>query len=210
MDSTRRFFDGMARHYDKDLQDVGWDPIDVLRKWPFLVQPGERYVDAGCGTGAVLDFFSGANRELTGLDLSPEMVAHAKRRRALREAEVYVQSLDEPWPIEDEVIDVVTCLAALEFVEEIDKPLDEIARVLRPGGRAFITVEGRADWEGETLSPQELRYDEFPLWRRDRDEVEMAIPLELETVKYERIRAYTLLETGVTFSYHAYELRRVS
>lgn len=199
----------MAPRYDADLIELGWDPIALVRDWPFPVEAHAHVVDAGCGTGALLESLRGAGRTFTGFDLSPAMVARARRRAALRGARLEVCSASERWPVQDEEADVVFGLAMLEFVEHLDLALDELARCLRPGGRALVSVETVQDWAGIDREPFELRYNEFPLWRRTSDEIELAIPPHLAVVRRERVRAYTVLERGFTCAYEVLELHRI-
>lgn len=198
----------MAPRYDADLIELGWDPIALVRDWPVLVDAHAHVVDAGCGTGALLASLRGAGRTFTGFDLSPMMVAKARRRPALRGARLEVCSASERWPVEDAGADVVFALAMLEFVEHLDLALDEAARCLRPGGRALVSVETVVDWAGLPREPYELRYNEFPLWRRTSEEIELAIPPGLRVVRRERVRAYTVLERGFTCAYEVLELQR--
>ena len=84
MTDTADFFDEMAPRYDSDLVELGWDPVALLEDWPFVAPAGAAVLDAGCGTGAVLDHFAGANRALAGFDVSPRLVHFARHRRPLR------------------------------------------------------------------------------------------------------------------------------
>lgn len=203
---TRQFFNLMSRTYDRDLSEIGWKPMDVVRDWPFIVMPKQTVLDAGCGTGLVLEWFAGADRTLVGFDLSPDMISEALSRSTLRETELFVHSVDEPWPIADNSIDRIVCIAVLEFVEHLDRVFDEIARVLVPGGRALISVEDIVDAGGVTREPFELRYDELPLWRRTQDDVEMALPPTLQAVRYERQPGYEVEEQDFTCTYLFAEL----
>lgn len=205
---TAEFFDEMARFYDRDIVELGWDPIAVLQEWPFVIGPGESLLDAGCGTGAVLAYFSGANRSLAGFDVSEAMVRQASRRRALKGAELRVASAAKPWPFEAARFDAVIALAMLEFVPELDFALDEVARVLRPGGRALISVEDLVDRGGIEREAVERRYDRFELYRRTPDELEMSVPPGMELVRVEKIAGYTVLERAFTCQYLVAELVR--
>lgn len=206
--ATRAFFDDMAQSYDKDLDAVGWSPVALVQAWPFYVQPSESYLDVGCGTGALLSFFAGAQRKLHGMDLSPEMVRQTRRRVDLRQADVAAGAADDIWPFADNSFDKVTSLAMLEFVEELDVALDELVRVLKPGGRALITVEDTTDWLGESKPAYELRYGEFPLWRRSFDVVEASLPPGARIVRHERARGYEVLELGFITGYLVIEIEK--
>lgn len=207
---TRTFFDTMSRTYERDLREIGWSPVEAVQRWPFIVMPGQTVLDAGCGTGMVLEQFSGANRTLVGFDLSPRMIERARKRSSLRETELFVHSVDDPWPIADASVDRVVCIAVLEFVEHLDRVFDEIARVLRPGGRSLVSTEATHDSEGRPLEHFELRYGELPLWRRSEEEMEMALPPKLVSRRYECRPAYHVDEHDFTCVYRFAELERLA
>ncbi len=206
---TAEFFDEMAPYYDRDIVELGWEPIRVLREWPFVIPAHADVLDAGCGTGAVLGYYSGANRQLAGFDLSPRMLRQACRRRSLKGAELRVASAGEAWPFESERFDAVIALAMLEFVEELDVALDEIGRVLTRHGRAIVSVEDVVDCGGLQREAVERRYDRFNLYRRTREEFEMSLPPSLRVAKMERLPAYTVLERAFTCAYWVAELEKV-
>ncbi|TVR03581.1 MAG: class I SAM-dependent methyltransferase [Deltaproteobacteria bacterium] len=205
---TRSFFDEMAKTYDDDLRALGWNPVSVVREWPFAVAPGERVLDAGCGTGALLQHLAGAARRLSGFDLSEGMVARARARRSLRDADLRVHDAGQPWPFPDGSFDVVFAFGMLEFVEQLDRAFDELGRVLAPHGRALVSVEDIVDWEGEQRPGMELRYGRFPLWRRTLEDVDVRLPPGLDIVTARRQPAYVVLELGFTTAYHVIELVR--
>lgn len=206
--STRAFFDGMATTYDGDLREVGWDPVALVKDWPYWVRPHEHYLDVACGTGALLEFFAGAQRSLTGMDLSPGMIERARRRESLKQVDFYVASASDAWPFPTDAFDKITALAMLEFVESLDEALDELGRVLKPGGRALFSVEDRVDWLDRDRGGYELRYGEFPLWRRSREEVELCLPPHTRLVRYERRRGYEVVELGFITAYHVLEIEK--
>lgn len=206
--ATKAFFDEMATTYDRDVEEVGWDPVALVKEWPFLVLPGQSYADIGCGTGALLSFFSGAQRTLTAMDLSPEMIARARRRDDLKNVDFHVGSAAGQWPFADESFDRVTALAMLEFVENLDEALDELWRVLKPGGRALFSVEDRVDWSDVDRGAYELRYNQFPLWRRHWEDVELSIPPHTRLIKHARCRGYEVIELDFVTAYHVVEIEK--
>ena len=102
-------------------------------------RPGERIVDLGCGPGFMtreLALAVGRRGRVRGLDLSEPMLGLARRRCAeLPAVELIVgdmTALDLP----DGSLDAAVALQSLEYVPEVARAMAEIARVLRPGGRA--------------------------------------------------------------------------
>lgn len=102
-------------------------------------------LDLGCGTGRLLQKMEQKRKlwKCSGLDLSPESISMTGNRK-LR-ASVRLGSGDS-LPFENETFDVVTALDVL-YIQSLDekKCLEEIKRVLKPGGTAFINVPAH-DW----------------------------------------------------------------
>jgi len=105
------------------------------------VRPGERVVDAGCGTGTLalaLKENAGRQCEVTGIDASPEMigVAGKKARRANADIAFQVEAI-EALSFPDESFDLVTSTMMLHHLpEDVERAgLVEVYRVLKPGGR---------------------------------------------------------------------------
>jgi ubiquinone/menaquinone biosynthesis C-methylase UbiE len=107
-------------------------------------RPGERVLDAACGTGIVARLAAplvGDEGGVVGVDMNPAMLDVA---RAVSERE----ALDITWrearleelPFPDGSFDVVTCQHGLQFVEQRERALGELTRVLANGGRIAISV----------------------------------------------------------------------
>lgn len=112
--------------------------LDLLRPCA-----GERVLDAGCGSGAVLHALlaRGVDRP-TGVDFSETMIATSRRRLHGR-AELITASL-ERLPFADGAFDAVLALNVLYFAGRDNAMIAELHRVLRPrGGRlvAYVTED---------------------------------------------------------------------
>ena len=96
--------------------------------------PGDRLLVPGVGTGLDLPLIP-PGVAVTGIDLSPEMLARARRRAASADLRVAdAQSLAFP----DGSFDAVLCTLILSVVPDGRAALAEAWRVLRPGGRLAI------------------------------------------------------------------------
>jgi demethylmenaquinone methyltransferase/2-methoxy-6-polyprenyl-1,4-benzoquinol methylase len=134
---VRRLFDRIAPVYDamNRVMTAGLD-----RSWRRLtveavVQPGDRVLDACCGTG---DLAVAAEREggiVTGLDFSPAMLERARRKA---ETVTWAEGDLLALPFEEGSFDAATVGFGLRNVEDIETALRELRRVLRPGGRLAI------------------------------------------------------------------------
>lgn len=107
------------------------------------VAPGMSVLDAGCGTGRLLEHLLDAGVRAVGVDLAPSLVQAARARTGASCAAVANLAA---LPIASSV-DVVVCRGVLNDVIEApvrDAVLAELARVLRRGGRVFFDVR---EWE---------------------------------------------------------------
>jgi ubiquinone/menaquinone biosynthesis C-methylase UbiE len=96
-----------------------------------------RILDAGCGTGGLLDVLAQwPDAEVTGVDFAPEALSFCRQRGHHR----LVGSDLTVLPFRSESFDVVTALDVLEHVPNDARALDEIFRVLRPGGILVASV----------------------------------------------------------------------
>ncbi|HEX5585444.1 class I SAM-dependent methyltransferase [Gaiella sp.] len=153
-DDVRGMFDRIAPVYDamNRVMTAGLD-----RSWRRLtveavVQPGDRVLDACCGTG---DLALAAEREggvVTGLDFSPRMLERARRKSAtVRWVEGDLLAL----PFDDASFDAATVGFGVRNVADLDAALVELGRVLRPGGRLAIL---------EITRPRGILRPFFTLW----------------------------------------------
>jgi SAM-dependent methyltransferase len=93
-------------------------------------------LDAACGTGRFAEFLAQRGHQVIGVDSSPDMLAHARRR--VPDGEFHVAELDR-LPLGDDSVDVIVCALALVHVPRLQPVLAEFARVLRPGGDLVIS-----------------------------------------------------------------------
>ena len=136
-DEVRGMFDRIAPVYDamNHVMTAGLD-----RRWRRLtaeavVRPGNRVLDACCGTG---DLAVAAEREggiVTGLDFSPRMLERARRKSDTVE---WVEGDLLALPFDDGSFDAATVGFGVRNVADLEAALVELRRVLRPGGRLAI------------------------------------------------------------------------
>ena len=106
--------------------------------------PGSRMLDVGCGSGAFLLPLLDAGYQMTGLDYSETILADLREEAdgmGLRAEALDLWQADaRQMPLPDDSFDCVFSFATLYAIPDIERVLAEIARVLRPGGVAFLEL----------------------------------------------------------------------
>jgi SAM-dependent methyltransferase len=137
-----------ADFVDERGSDLTWHMLGAVDP-----QPGERALELACGPGSVGIAVAPLVAEVVISDVAPEMTAIAAERAAARDlANVQTRTLDlEAIAEADATFDVVFCREGIMLVPDPGRAAGEIRRVLRPGGRAAVSVWGpreRNPWLG--------------------------------------------------------------
>jgi len=134
--AVRSMFDRIAPVYDA-MNRVMTAGLDV--RWRRLaaevVKPGDRVLDACCGTGDLALAAARRGGRVTGLDFSEAMLARARRKAPGIE---WVQGDALALPFEPASFDVVTVGFGARNLADLASGLRELRRVLRPGGRLAV------------------------------------------------------------------------
>jgi ubiquinone/menaquinone biosynthesis C-methylase UbiE len=134
LSATRAYYDEFSRRYD--AQRGGSEPggyhdliddleVDFVERFA----RGLDVLEVGCGTGLLLSRIRAFARSARGVDLSPGMLERARSRGL----DVAVASATE-LPFPPETFDVACSFKVLPHVRDIRRALNEMVRVVRPGG----------------------------------------------------------------------------
>lgn len=133
-EAVEEMFDRISPVYDvmNRVMTVGLD-----RRWRALaasavVRPGDRVLDACCGTGDFAIADADAGGTVVGLDFSEQMLARARRKDTRVE---WVRGDLLALPYDDASFDAATVGFGIRNVADLSAGLRELRRVLRPGGR---------------------------------------------------------------------------
>jgi len=137
-DAVRSMFDRIAPVYDLMNRamtaglDLHWRRLAAAA----AVRPGDRVLDAACGTGelALADLRAGA-ASVTGLDFSARMLERARKKAATVE---WIEGDVLALPFADASFDAATIGFGIRNVADLELGLRELRRVLREGGRVAI------------------------------------------------------------------------
>ena len=180
-EGVRTMFDRIAPVYDamNRVTTMGLDGRWRRLAAEAVVRPGDRVLDAACGTGDLAIAAARAGGRVTGLDFSGRMLERARRKAPELE---WVEGDVLALPFEDGSFDVVTIGFGIRNVSDLEAGLRELARVLRPGGRIAVL---------EITRPRGLLRPFFRLW------FDVLIPL-----------AGKLLPGGAAYTYLPASVRR--
>lgn len=141
--SAPAFFDGEAARYDAayDAPTLpGFSLRDRMRTvLELMPAPGGRVLDAGMGGGRLVAELDRRGWEVTGIDGSAEMVALAQARLPEARDRLLVAQL-ERLPFPDGSFDAIVATGAVEYADDLNLALAELARVLAPGGAAIVSM----------------------------------------------------------------------
>lgn len=126
------------------------------------VKPEHHVLEIGFGGGSALSRLvqSGGSRGVTGIDISPVMVRKAERkfRSEIRSGRLHVQVGDvSKLPFDDSVFDRVFTINTIYFWPNTLAGLSEVYRVLRPEGRAAISIRSKDKMEKHSVTKYGFR-----------------------------------------------------
>jgi ubiquinone/menaquinone biosynthesis C-methylase UbiE len=108
-------------------------------------QPGDRWLDLACGTGAIAELAASAGANVTGIDLAPILIETAKERAQEAGLEIDYRVGDaENLDLPDGGFDKVSSTLGIMFAPDHEAVAKEFARVTAPGGRIAL-----ANWTPE-------------------------------------------------------------
>ena len=148
LNKTKEDYNLIAEEFSRTREEI-WPEIKFLFD-DYLVE-GERVLDLGCGNGRFYQFFSDKNVDYIGVDNSERLIEIAKKRYPWGKFQV-ADALNLPFP--DNFFDKILSIAILHHIPSSEyriKFLNEIKRVLKPGGTLMLTVwylwQKKTAWE---------------------------------------------------------------
>jgi ubiquinone/menaquinone biosynthesis C-methylase UbiE len=132
-----RYWDKKSRSYDREMRFMERILFGDSRSWACSQANGE-VLEVAVGTGLNFDAYPPEVR-LTGIDLSDQMLAIARARAGELGREVELRQGDaHALPFADATFDTVVCTFGLCAIPDIDAALDEMTRVVKPGGKLIL------------------------------------------------------------------------
>ena len=194
MKDNRSYYDDFANWYENERHHGYHALLDQLQvEVATPLCEGKDVLEIGCGTGMILKEIAPVAKSAVGIDISPGMLEQA----AARGLDVQVASATD-LPFEDESFDAVYSFKVLAHVEEIETAMSEVARVLRPGGRAALEFYNKRSLRylikrlKQPHAVSESTTDDMVYTRYDNlDEVRRYLPENLTVDEIRGIRVFT-------------------
>jgi SAM-dependent methyltransferase len=173
--------------------------------WPVIVGEGARVLDVGALHGANLAPFADRGCECFGVEINAEMVALARTACAEQSIAADIRTgTNTALPFEDGFFDLLISVNVLHYEDDtggLKAGLAEYARVLRPGGRAFIVTGGPQHFIRE--SAQRLGTNQYRLAYEDfRKGQIMAYAEDEADLKTLCSHAFSRVVTGRSTEHH--------
>ncbi|MDX8143243.1 phosphatidylethanolamine N-methyltransferase /phosphatidyl-N-methylethanolamine N-methyltransferase [Lentzea albidocapillata subsp. violacea] len=133
----QRYWDRKSANYDKEIGVLDRRVFGDSRRWACSRATGE-ILEVAVGTGLNLPFYAD-DVVITGLDISKQMLDLARSRAQDVGREVALrQGTAHALPFVDASFDTVLCTLGLCAIPDHETAVDEMVRVLRPGGRLIL------------------------------------------------------------------------
>ena len=139
-DEVARRYDDWAAGYDADLESWSYAAPEVVTGIVLTEAPEAASVlDAGCGTGLVGQALRrhGFAGTIDGCDISEESLRIAGADDTY--TTLVPADLQQRLPVDDDAVDVLTCVGVMTYVPDVESAWREFARVVRPGGVVVVT-----------------------------------------------------------------------
>ncbi len=156
-------YDAAAGVYDAAMEgEVGWTGhIELAGVVLRHVDPGTRLCDAGAGTGMLGELLAREGfARMSANDLSPGMLEVARRKGIYERCEV--MELGKPLPYESDAFGAVTACGVFTPNHAPASSLDELVRIVRPGGPILYTL--RSDEEPPGFAARQRKLADAGAW----------------------------------------------
>ncbi|MCC7186416.1 MAG: methyltransferase domain-containing protein [Acidobacteria bacterium] len=159
---TPGFFADLDQYHFEKLHHL----LDLIH---FEDWKGKDVLDVGCGAGVEVVRFARAGARTTGVDIAQSAIDLARQNLTQQGLEARLEVADgEVLPFPDASFDFVFAHGVVQYTGNDQRMVDEIRRVLRPGGTAFFQAYNRHSWLHvlSKVMKTPLEHEDAPVLRR--------------------------------------------
>ncbi|SFE52893.1 methyltransferase type 11 [Trichococcus pasteurii] len=145
-------FNNIANQYDEwysQKKGAFVDRVETDLAFGLLkLESGMKVLDVGCGTGIFSMKLAEKGCIVTGIDVSEGMLKVAREKAAEKKLPIFYHQMDATdLAFEDGAFDAVLTMAAVEFIEDTARAVEEMFRVVKNSGQLLIgTINADSDW----------------------------------------------------------------
>jgi SAM-dependent methyltransferase len=141
------------RAFDAMREEDGCEPYTLSETiHGYSLARGLKVLDVGCGNGYVLLQYARNGAEVTGVDVTATAIDLSRKRFELGGlCGTFVEIDGEHLPFSDDHFDIVCSMGVLHHISNPQTTVDEIYRVLKPGGRLIVMLYHRYSWKNLVL-----------------------------------------------------------
>ncbi|MEJ6398527.1 bifunctional 2-polyprenyl-6-hydroxyphenol methylase/3-demethylubiquinol 3-O-methyltransferase UbiG [Yoonia sp. 208BN28-4] len=147
--NSQEIYNDVAAQWWSD--DIRWvrtlkNMVPARLKWfdTHIDWNGKQVLDLGCAGGFMAEALDERGAEVTGIDPAEEAIAAARAHAAQGGRSIsYDTGVGEALPYDDARFDAVVCVDVLEHVSDLGQVVQEVARVLKPGGMFLFDTINR-------------------------------------------------------------------
>lgn len=161
LDTAMNYSTAFFSRPDMNLDEAQETKNGAYAEW-LLARPGGRYLDVGCGWGALcLHLAAKHDAMVTGLTLSPNQAGYGMMRAKEEGLSPRVNILVRPFlehPLSPASLDGISFIGSIVHMQERAEIMRQVAEALRPGGRLVISETYQPDREGTGLNSRASRF----------------------------------------------------
>ncbi|MCI0440881.1 MAG: class I SAM-dependent methyltransferase [Chloroflexi bacterium] len=158
-----------TKGFFEDLHDYRFEKLDYLPKVvDFSAYQGKKLLEVGCGVGTDLVRFAKGGAIVTGVDLAETSIELARKNFEHNGVSGDLRVMDgESLEFADAEFDVVYGHGVLQYTDGSQCMIDEMRRVLKPGGEAIFMVYNRYSWLSalSKLTGAGLEHNDAPVFK---------------------------------------------
>ena len=136
--SIQRAYTNWSPTYDQD-RNLTRDLDEMVTKEELGKLRCEFILEIGCGTGKNTTLLAQIGQHVSAIDFSPGMIEKARQKLSLDNVTFTLSDITRPWPFRDQSFDLVVCNLVVEHISDLSFIFAQASRVLRDGGRFFIS-----------------------------------------------------------------------